>query len=405
MTDRPPPKKPFVVLRGAALASEASGQRGHFTNARAGHSPEPGSSARAALASEASGQRGHFTSARAGHSPEPGSSARAAPASEASDHFTSARTAPAGDALRGAVVAIGNFDGVHRGHRAVIAAALARARMLHRPAAALTFEPHPRRFFQPAAHLFRLTDERARLRLLAATGLDGAIVLRFDAAMAGLSAEAFVTRILVQQLAVTGVAIGFDFHFGLNRAGSPDYLAAQGARLGFAVDVVPRFEDAGRPVRSGPIRAALAAGNIGEATELLGYPWFVSAEVVHGDKRGRDLGYPTANLRLDPSCALAHGIYAVRVGLGGRRLDGVASFGRRPTFDDGAVLLEIFLFDFSGDLYGEVIDVAFIEWIRPELKFDSIAELVRRMDEDSRIARAALARMPDAFPRLGEVTD
>jgi riboflavin kinase/FMN adenylyltransferase len=310
---------------------------------------------------------------------------------------------PASGALKGAVVGIGNFDGVHRGHRAVIAAALARAKTLGRPAAALTFEPHPRAFFQPDAPLFRLTDERAKLRLLAATGLDGAIVLRFDAALARLSAEAFVTRILVQQLAVAGVAIGFDFHFGLNRAGSPDYLAADGARLGFAVDVVPRFEDAGRPVRSGPIRAALAAGNVGEAHELLGYPWFVSAEVVHGDKRGRELGYPTANLRLDPSCGLRHGIYAVRVGLGDRRLDGVASFGRRPTFDDGAVLLEVFLFDFTGNLYGETIDVAFIEWIRPELKFDSVADLVRRMDEDSQIARAALARMPDAFPRLGEV--
>jgi riboflavin kinase / FMN adenylyltransferase len=306
-------------------------------------------------------------------------------------------------ALDGAVVAIGNFDGVHRGHRAVIAAAQARARALGRPAAALTFEPHPRSFFRPDEPVFRLTDERAKLRLLAGTGLDGAIVLPFDAALAGLSAADFVARILVGRFAVAGVAIGFDFHFGLNRAGSPDYLAAQGAKLGFAVDVVPRFEDNGRPVRSGPIRAALAAGRIAEANELLGYPWFVSGTVVHGDKRGRELGYPTANLRLDPGCALAHGIYAVRVGVGERRYDGVASFGRRPMFDQGTVLLEAFLFDFSGDLYGEVIDVAFVDWIRPELKLDSVDELVRRMDEDSRLARAALARAPDAFPRLGRL--
>src|SRR5262245_34168909 len=192
--------------------------------------------------------------------------------------------ASADHALDGAVVAIGNFDGVHRGHRAVIAAALARAKALGRKAAALTFEPHPRSFFRPDEPLFRLTDERAKLRLLAATGLSGAIVLRFDAALAGLSAQDFVS-ILVGRFAVAGVAIGFDFHFGFNRAGSPDYLAAQGAKLGFAVDVVPRFEDAGRPVRSGPIRAALAAGRVAEANELLGYPWFVSAEVVHGDKR------------------------------------------------------------------------------------------------------------------------
>jgi riboflavin kinase / FMN adenylyltransferase len=313
--------------------------------------------------------------------------------------------APARHPLEGAVVAIGNFDGVHRGHRAVIAAALARAKSLGRPAAALTFEPHPRSFFSPDAALFRLTDERAKLRLLAATGLDGAMVLTFDQALASLSAEDFVTRVLVKQLAVAGVVIGFDFHFGLNRAGSPDYLAAQGKRHGFSVDIVPRFEDAGRPVRSGPIRAALAAGDVREANELLGYPWFVSAEVVHGDKRGRELGYPTANLRLDPTCGLRHGVYAVRVGVGGRRYDGVANFGRRPMFDQGTVLLESFLFDFQGDLYGQVIDVAFVEWIRPELKFDGIDELIRRMNEDSAIARAALARVPDAFPQLGQISD
>jgi riboflavin kinase/FMN adenylyltransferase len=313
--------------------------------------------------------------------------------------------APADRALDGAVVAIGNFDGVHRGHRAVIAAALARAKALSRPAAALTFEPHPRRFFRPEEPLFRLTDERAKLRLLAATGLTGAIVLRFDAALAGLSAQDFIGRVLLARFRVAGVAIGFDFHFGLNRAGSPDYLAAQGAKLGFAVDVVPRFEDAGRPVRSGPIRAALAAGRITEANAMLGYPWFVTAKVVHGDKRGRELGYPTANLRLDPDCGLKHGIYAVRVGVRGRRYDGVASFGRRPMFDEGTVLLEPSLFDFSGDLYGEEIDVAFIDWIRPELKFDRVEDLVRRMNEDAKLARVALAAKPGAFPRLGPVSD
>jgi riboflavin kinase/FMN adenylyltransferase len=311
---------------------------------------------------------------------------------------------PARHPLEGAVVAIGNFDGVHRGHRAVIAAALARARSLDRPAAALTFEPHPRSFFRPDTPLFRLTDERAKLRLLATTGLDGAMVLTFDQALASLSAEDFVARVLLKQLAVAGVVIGFDFHFGLNRAGSPDYLAAQGAQHGFSVDIVPRFEDAGRPVRSGPIRSALAAGDIREANELLGYPWFVSAEVVHGDKRGRELGYPTANLRLDPTCGLRHGIYAVRIGVGGRRYDGVASFGRRPMFDQGTVLLESFLFDFKRDLYGEVIDVAFVEWIRPELKFDGVDALIQRMNEDSAIARAALARVPDAFPQLGQIS-
>ena len=305
--------------------------------------------------------------------------------------------------LRGSVLAIGNFDGVHRGHRAVIAAALARAGVLGRPAGALTFEPHPRSFFRPDEPLFRLTDERAKLRLLAGTGLAGAIVLRFDAALAGLSAEAFITRILLGSFAVAGVAVGFDFHFGMDRKGSPDYLAAQGRKLGFAVDVVARFEHEGRAARSGPIRAALAAGEVVEAAELLGYPWFVSAEVIHGDKRGRELGFPTANMQLDPACGLRHGIYAVRVGVGEARFDGVASFGRRPMFDVGTALLEVFLFEFSGDLYGQALDVAFIDWIRPELAFDTIADLTRQMDADTRRARLALAERPDAFPRLGAV--
>jgi riboflavin kinase/FMN adenylyltransferase len=313
--------------------------------------------------------------------------------------------APSDHALRGSVVAIGNFDGVHRGHRAVIAAALARADGLGRPAAALTFEPHPRSFFRPDEPLFRLTDARAKLRLLAAAGLGGAIVLRFDAALAALSAGDFIQRILLGRFAVAGVAIGFDFHFGMERKGSPGYLAAQGKKLGFAVDVVPRFEYQGRTARSGPIRDALAAGEVVEAAELLGYPWFVSAEVIHGDKRGRELGFPTANMLLDPACGLRHGIYAVRVGVGKRRYDGVASFGRRPMFDTGTALLEVFLFDFTGDLYGTTLDVAFIDWIRPELAFASLAGLTQQMDADSRHARVALAQRPDAFPQLGPISD
>src|SRR5262245_16105080 len=306
-------------------------------------------------------------------------------------------------ALAGAVVAIGNFDGVHRGHRAVIGAALERARALGRPAAALTFEPHPRTFFRPQEPLFRLTDEHAKLRLFAATGLTGAIVLKFDAALAEPAPGDFVNDILLHRLGIGGAAVGFDFRFGKNRAGTPDLLAAEGARRNFTVDIVPAVEVGGTRISSGVIREALAAGQVARASELLGYPWFVSGEVVHGDKRGRELGYPTANLRLDPACGLRHGIYAVRVGVGSRRYDGVASFGRRPMFDVGTVLLEVFLFDFSGDLYGQTVDVAFIDWIRHELKFDTIEELIRRMDEDSRLARIALGRSGDAFPALGDV--
>jgi riboflavin kinase/FMN adenylyltransferase len=305
--------------------------------------------------------------------------------------------------LAGSVIAVGNFDGVHRGHRAVISAARARAEKLGRKAAALTFVPHPRLFLRPQDALFQLSSERDKLPLLAATGLDGAIVMKFDAALAATSAEDFIERILVGRLGIGGAAIGFDFHFGKNRTGSPDFLAAQGARLGFAVDVVPPLEDEGRPVSSGAVRAALNQGKVVEAAELLGAPWFVSGDVIRGDKRGRDLGFPTANLRLDLACGLKLGIYAVRVGLGAQRFDGVASFGRRPMFDNGAPLLEVYLFDFDGDLYGQRIDVTFIGWIRHEQTFESVEALQRAMAADAVQARDALARAGNAFPLLGEV--
>jgi len=305
--------------------------------------------------------------------------------------------------LHGTVVAIGNFDGVHRGHRAVIGAALQRAKELGRPAAALTFAPHPRLFLRPQDALFQLSSDRDRLRLLAATGLDGAIVMTFDAQLAATSREDFIERILVGRFGIGGAAIGFDFHFGHKRAGSPSYLAEQGARLGFAVDVVPPLEDEGRPVSSGAVRMALSQGKVVEAAELLGAPWFVSAEVIHGAKRGRELGFPTANLKLDASCGLKHGIYAVRVGIAGKRHDGVANFGVRPMFDGGAPLLEVFLFDFDGDLYGQTVDVAFIGWIRHEQKFDSVETLKRQIAADGAQARDVLKRAGKAFPVLGVI--
>jgi len=315
--------------------------------------------------------------------------------------FVVERDGAPGAALRGAVLAIGNFDGVHRGHRAVIDAAVARAAAFGSPAIAVTFEPHPRNVLRPSDPVFRLTDARSKLRLLAMTGLDGALVLTFDKAFAALSAEDFVSRILVGQLGIRGATIGFDFHFGHRRGGSPAFLSEQGARYGFTVETASPLEDEGRPVSSSSIRAALAEGRVVEAAELLGYPYFVTAQVEHGDKRGRTLGYPTANLRLGADCGLKHGIYAVRVGIGGTLYDGVASFGRRPTFDNGAVLLEVFLFDFSGDLYGAALDVALIGWIRPEMKFDDAEDLIRRMDQDSSQAHHLLARAPEAFPPLG----
>jgi len=318
----------------------------------------------------------------------------------APQRFLVVRDSASDGALQGAVVAMGNFDGVHRGHQAVIAAARARAKSLGKPAAVLTFEPHPRDFFNLRERLFRLTDETAKARLLASTGLDGVIVLTFDAALANVSAEDFVGEILVKRFAISGAVIGFNFHFGKNRFGSPDFLKAQGRAFGFSVDMVPPFELEGRIVSSGPIRDALAAGEPGEAAILLGFPWFVFGEVIHGDKRGRELGFPTANVALDASCGLRHGVYAVRVGHHGRRYDGVANFGRRPMFDSGIVLLEVFLFDFAGDLYGQRIDVAFIAWIREEKIFATVEELVRAIDEDSDLARAALERSGDVFPPI-----
>ena len=308
-------------------------------------------------------------------------------------------TAPDG-ALRGAVLAMGNFDGVHRGHQAVIAVALERASEFGGPAGVLTFEPHPRDFFHPGEPLFRLTDEPTKLRLLAGAGLDGAVVLTFNAALAATTAEDFVAHILVGRFAISGVIVGFNFHFGKDRTGSPAFLTEQGRKHCFAVDIVPPFELDGRPVSSGPIRDALIAGRVTDAAVLLGFPWFVSGKVIHGDKRGRELGFPTANLELDASCGLRHGVYAVRVGVDGRRYDGVANFGRSPMFDSGAVLLEVFLFDFSGDLYGRDIDVVFIDWIREEKLFSSVDELVRNMDNDAAQARAVLANAPDVFPPI-----
>ncbi len=316
--------------------------------------------------------------------------------------FLVART-PSEPRFRGAVMAIGNFDGVHRGHRAVIDAAQELGQASGRLAVALTFEPHPRAFLRPDQPMFRLTDEAAKLRLLAGTALTGALVLPFDAGLASLSAQDFIDSILMRDLAVSGIAVGFDFHFGKGRTGSPALLAAEGERHGVPVTVVPPFQAGAVPVSSSAIRSLLAQGQVREAADLLGYPWFVTATVIHGEKRGRELGYPTANLRLDPACGLRHGIYAVRIGIGEARFDGVASFGRRPTFDDGAPLLEVFVFGLDGDLYGQTLDVAFIGWIRAERKFDNVQALVARMDADSQEARARLAAAPDRFPPLGPV--
>jgi riboflavin kinase / FMN adenylyltransferase len=299
---------------------------------------------------------------------------------------------PVPASMREAVAAIGNFDGVHRGHRAAIDLARQRAGKQGRKALALTFEPHPRTFFKPDEPVFRLSPEPLKLRLFADAGLDGAVVMSFNAALAGLTAEEFVTRFLVQWLGLSGVVVGEDFRFGKGRGGSADLLRAMGAKAGFTIDALPQVMSGGKPISSGAVRAALAEGNLGEATTLLGRTWFVEGEVVKGAARGRELGFPTANMVLDPAATLRHGIYAVRAHTGSRAYAAVASFGRRPQFDNGSPLLEVMLFDFEGDLYGKTLAVEFVDFIRPEAKFDSVDALRAQMAKDVQAARDMLSR-------------
>ncbi|WP_445501455.1 bifunctional riboflavin kinase/FAD synthetase [Microvirga sp. G4-2] len=293
---------------------------------------------------------------------------------------------PVPQSLKGAVAAIGNFDGVHRGHRYLLDLALRSGK----PAAALTFEPHPRSFFQPEKPLFRLTPEAVKLEIFAHLGLAGAFVLRFDQALAALNAEEFVD-LLARELELSGVVIGHDFHFGRGREGNPERMRELCRKFGLDCFISPAIVEGSEPISSSAIRAALEVGDIAKANKLLGYRWFVRAEVRHGDKRGRELGYPTANMRLPDDCRLRHGIYAVRASVNNRPVDGVASFGRRPTFDNGAPLLETHLFDFKGDLYGKTVDVEFIGWIRGEERFDGIEALIAQMDRDSEEAKRILA--------------
>lgn len=292
--------------------------------------------------------------------------------------------------LRGAVAAIGNFDGVHRGHRRLIEVAGREARRGGRPSAVLTFEPHPRSFFSPQKPVFRLTPEPVKLAIFERLGLAGVFVRRFDAGLAGTDPTDFVEKLLGEELEVSGVVVGHDFQFGKARAGTPALLDELCRRRGWDCVVVPPVTLDGQVVSSGAVRAALVAGDVATANALLGHRWFVAGEVRHGEKRGRTLGFPTANLRLAENCELRHGIYAVRAAVAGAVHGGVASFGRRPTFDNGAPLLEVFLFDFAGDLYGTTIEVEFVAWIRGEERFFSAEALVERMNEDAAQARRIL---------------
>jgi riboflavin kinase / FMN adenylyltransferase len=299
--------------------------------------------------------------------------------------------------LAGAVIAIGNFDGVHRGHRAVIARAMALGRRRGFPCAILTFEPHPADFFRRdhSQGVFRLTSREAKAHRIAELGLDGMFVLTFDQALAGLDAEAFLRDILVRRLGAGAVVVGYDFHFGAGRSGTPAFLREAAPKLGIEVEIVEKVvadEDGSlEAVSSTAIREALESGDVRSAAALLGHPWSLTGKVIHGAKLGRQLGFPTANLAVEASCRLRHAIYAVEVDLDGHRLKGVASFGRRPTVDDdGPPLLEVFFFNFSEDIYERDIEVFFIDFLRPERKFESLEALTAQIREDEAQARRVL---------------
>jgi riboflavin kinase/FMN adenylyltransferase len=295
--------------------------------------------------------------------------------------------------LRGGVAALGNFDGFHRGHQAVVGRALERARADGRPALVVTFDPHPARLFRPDLPPFALTSIAQRLDLFEGFGVDAGVVLRFDHDFAALGAEAFVQEWLVERLGLSGVVTGEDFTFGKGRSGDVADLARLGAGQGLAAEAIAPVTDASNGViSSSRVREALRAGDPATAAALLTRPFTVQGVVEHGDKRGRTIDFPTANLTLGDYLRPAYGVYAVRVRLAdGRRFDGVANLGVRPMFDPPKELLEVFLFDFAGDLYGQTIGVELHEFLRPEWKLDGLDALKAQIARDCDAARKVLA--------------
>ncbi|WP_292966107.1 bifunctional riboflavin kinase/FAD synthetase [Novosphingobium sp. UBA1939] len=296
------------------------------------------------------------------------------------------------DHLRGAVIALGNFDGFHLGHQAVVGEAVRQARAQGRPAIVATFDPHPVRHFQPDAPPFRLTTLDQREELFAAAGADAMLVFAFDGTLAATTAEEFVRGLLVDRLGAAGVVTGEDFTFGKGRGGNVRVLAELGAESGLTARAVGPVVESGEVVSSSRIRAALQAGDCATATRLLTRPFAIRGMVQHGDKLGRTIGFPTANLPLGSYLRPRYGIYAVTGRMpDGRVVQGAANIGIRPTFDPPKELLEPTFFDWSGDLYGQEIEVAFHHFLRPEAKFDSLDALVEQMNRDCDEARRLLA--------------
>jgi riboflavin kinase/FMN adenylyltransferase len=296
--------------------------------------------------------------------------------------------------LRGGIVALGNFDGFHGGHQAVVGRAVERARAEGRPALVATFDPHPVRFFKPDLPPFRLTSLNQRERLFGQAGADAMLVFHFDAELASVSAEQFVTDRLLTRIGAAGVVTGEDFTFGKGRGGNVPVLQGLGAAYGLSVDAVPPVGEGNEPISSSRIREALQAGDCETATRLLTRPFAIEGVVEHGDQRGREIGYPTANLSLGTYLRPLYGIYAVRGRLpDGRLLDGAANLGIRPSFEPPKELLEPYFFDFDENLYGKTIEVELISFIRPEAKFDSLDALKAQMAVDCAEAKIRLAAL------------
>ncbi len=307
--------------------------------------------------------------------------------------FDDWRAVPA--AWRGAVVGMGNFDGVHRGHQALLDRVAALARPVSGPVVALTFEPHPRAFFVPTTGPFRLTLLPAKARLLAEHGVGAVLAQRFDAAFAALPAEAFAREVLAVGLGARHVVCGYDFTFGARRGGNVERLRELGESLGFGVEVLEPVMREGEIYSSTGIREALRLGMVGEAAELLGRPWEIEGVVEEGDRRGRTIGFPTANVALGAHLRPRFGVYAVRTGVAENGSvvwrEGVANLGRRPTIGKPVENFEVHVFDFDGDLYGKTLRTQLIDFIRPEMKFAGLDALKAQIAADAAAARKILA--------------
>ncbi|MNK23389.1 Riboflavin biosynthesis protein RibF [compost metagenome] len=293
---------------------------------------------------------------------------------------------------RGAAVAVGAFDGVHRGHQAVIASARAAAQRLGAPLAVVSFDPHPRRLFQPEAAPFRLMTADQMARAMAPLGVDRLYLIPFDREMAGMTDEEFARRVLSEGLGVAHAAVGFDFTFGKGRSGSPEALRTYGQDLGFTVSVTDRIDDvSGLKLSSSAVREALKAGDMDRAAAILGRPFAIQGEVIHGDKRGRTIGVPTANVAMGDYMRPAYGVYATRTRLpDGRVIKGVANLGVRPMFEIEQPLLEVWLLDFNESLYGQTIETELVAFLRGEMKFDGLDELKVQIEADAAAARVVL---------------